>query len=291
MKFAFSLAFEDPAAYCELARAADAAGWDCAVVSDHVVHPQRIDTPYPYTESGEPRWQAADPWPDPWVAIGAMAAVTRRLQFVTGVYVLPLRNPFAVAKAVSTAAVMSGHRVSLGFGVGWMREEFELLEQRFDARGRRADEMVEVMRALWRGGMVEHHGEFYDFGPLQMSPAPARPIPLLGGGLSDPALRRVGRTLDGWISDLHSTEQLRAIVAKIRGQRARFDRADAPLEIYAACTDAFGLDGYRRLEEIGVTHVLSKPWFFYTGAASSAQDRIDGLKRFADEIIEPMRGG
>lgn len=291
MKFAVSLAFEDPSAYCDLARVADASGWDTAVVSDHVVHPRHIKTPYPYTDTGEPRWQADDPWPDPWVAIGAMAAVTTRLRFLTGVYVLPMRNPFSVAKAVGTAAVMSGDRVSLGFGVGWMRDEFELLGQRFERRGRRADEMVEVLRTLWSGGMVEHHGEFYDFDPLQMAPAPAQKIPLLGGGFSKPALRRVGRTLDGWVSDLHTTEELKTIVARIREQRTRYDRSDEPLEVFAACMDAFGIDGYRRLEDVGVTHVLSKPWVFYSGASSSAADKLEGLKRFAGEIIEPMSAG
>ena len=124
MKFVTSLAFSDPTQLCDLARAADEAGWDGLVVSDHVVHPEKIATPYPYTKDGAPRWQAPAPWPDPWVAIGAMAAVTRRVRFLTGIYVLPMRNPFNVAKAVGTAAVLSGDRVTLGVGVGWMREEF-----------------------------------------------------------------------------------------------------------------------------------------------------------------------
>ena len=131
MKFAASLAFSDPTHYCELARAAEESGWDALVLSDHVVHPEKIETPYPYTADGAPRWQAPAPWPDPWVSVGAMAAVTQRIRFLTGIYVLPLRNPFLVAKAVGTAAVLSGDRVSLGIGVGWMKEEFDLLEQDF----------------------------------------------------------------------------------------------------------------------------------------------------------------
>ena len=105
-----------------------------------------------------------------------MAAVTERIRFLTGIYVLPMRNPFVAAKAVGTAAWLSGDRVTLGVGVGWMREEFALLEQPFEQRGARTDEMIEVMRTLWAGGMVEHHGGFYDFARLQMSPAPAPPV-------------------------------------------------------------------------------------------------------------------
>jgi probable F420-dependent oxidoreductase len=289
MKFVTSLAFSDPTHFCALARTADETGWDALVVSDHVVHPETIESPYPYTVDGAPRWEAPAPWPDPWVAIGAMAAVTRRLRFLTGIYVLPMRNPFVVAKAVGTAAVMSGNRVSLGIGVGWMREEFDLLEQSFRDRGRRTDEMIEVMRKLWAGGMVEHRGEFYRFDRLQMSPAPEQPIPIIVGGLSRPALRRVGRLGDGWISDIHTTAELREIVGTIRGYRAEYGRQDQPLEIIAACSDAFDVDGFRRLEEIGVTHVQTMPWIFYGGSTDSLDDKKDGLRRFADNVILKMR--
>jgi probable F420-dependent oxidoreductase len=288
VKFVTSLAFSDPTQLCELARAADETGWDGLVVSDHVVHPEKIATPYPYTRDGLPRWQAPAPWPDPWVAVGAMAAVTRRVRFLTGVYVLPMRNPFQVAKSVGTAAVLSGDRVTLGIGVGWMREEFALLEQPFEQRGARTDEMIEVMRKLWAGGMVEHHGRFYDFPRLQMSPAPRRQIPILIGGVSDAALRRAGRIGDGWISDLHTTEELRAIVAKIREHRREAGRDGEP-EIVAACTDAFGVDGYRRLEEIGVSHVQTMPWFFYGGPTEDLTRKLEGIRRFADDVISKFR--
>jgi probable F420-dependent oxidoreductase len=289
MKFIASLAFGDPTHFCDVARAADACGWDGLVVSDHVVHPEKIQSPYPYTRDGAPRWEAPAPWPDPWVAIGAMAAVTDRIRFYTGIYVLPLRNPFVVAKAVGTAAVMSGGRVTLGVGVGWMKDEFDLLGQSFRNRGRRMDEMIGVIRTLWEGGMVEHHGEFYDFDRVQMSPAPAAPIPILIGGLSEAALRRVGRLGDGWISDIHTSEELREIVARIRGYRAECGRADEPLEIVAACSDAFDPDGFRRLEEVGVTHVQTMPWLMYGGSTDSLADKTDGIRRFADDVIAKLR--
>ncbi len=289
MKFAASLAFSDPTHYCELARAAEESGWDALVLSDHVVHPEKIETPYPYTADGAPRWQAPAPWPDPWVSVGAMAAVTQRIRFLTGIYVLPLRNPFLVAKAVGTAAVLSGDRVSLGIGVGWMKEEFDLLEQDFRGRGRRADEMIEVLRKLWAGGMVEHHGHFYDFGRLQMSPAPRGRIPIYVGGTSEAALRRVGRVGDGWVSDLHTAAELKQIVEQLRVYRAEYGRADEPLEVVAACSDAFDVDGFRRLEELGVTQLLTMPWLMYGGSTESLDDKRDGLRRFADDIISRLR--
>ncbi len=287
MRFVASVAFNEPHHLTELAKSAEACGWDGIVVSDHVVHPERIDSPYPYTKDGAPRWEAPAPWPDPWVAIGAMSAVTQRLRFYTGIYVLPLRNPLLVAKAVGTAAYLSRYRITLGVGVGWMKEEFDLLEQRFDRRGRRADEMIEILRALWAGGMVEHHGEFYDFPRLQMSPASSGEIPIIVGGLSAAALRRAARN-DGWISDLHSTEELREIVSQIRGYRNELGREGEPLTIVAACTDAVDVAGYRRLEEIGVTHLQTMPWLFYGLSGDVLEEKQEGMRRFAEDVIARM---
>src|SRR5262245_11812303 len=257
------------------------------MVSDHVVHPERIQTPYPYTPDGQPRWQASAPWSDPWVAIGAMAAVTRRVRFFTGVYVLPMRNPFVVAKAVGTAALLSEHRLTLGIGAGWMQDEFRLLGQPFEHRGARMDEMVEVLRKLWSGEMVEHHGRFHDFPRLQMSPGVPQRIPIYSGGVSEAAFRRVGRVTDGWISDLHSAQELLRIVGVLRARRAEHGRAGEPLGVVAACSDTFDVEGFRRLEDGGVTHLLTMPWTFYGGV--TLRERCDGLRRFADELIAKLR--
>ena len=112
-----------------------------------------------------------------------------------------------MAKAVGTAAAISGNRVALGIGMGWCEEEFDLMEQPFRRRGKRADEQLEVLRKLWTGEMVEHHGEFYDFPKLEMNPPVTAPVPVYVGGTSEAALKRAARN-DGWISDLASTEEL-----------------------------------------------------------------------------------
>lgn len=288
MQFVTSLAFSPPEQLVPLARACEAAGFDAVALSDHVVHPKTLATPYPYSRDGAPRWAPFTPWPDPWVTIGALAAATTRLRFVTGVYVLPARNVFQVAKTVGTAAVLSGGRVALGVGAGWMREEFELLEQPFARRGRRMDEMLEVLRKLWTGGFVEHHGAFYDFAPLEMSPVPPAPIPVYVGGLSEPALRRAATRADGWVSDLHPTAELRERIAHLRALRAGSERAGEPFTVLASATDAATLDGYRRLEEAGVTHLLTMPWVFYAGMTEDLESRLGGIRRFGEEVIAPM---
>ena len=167
------------------------------------------------------------PWPDPWVTIAFLAGQTTTLRFFTNIYVLPARPPVAVAKLVGTAAVLSGNRVALGIGMGWMEEEFDAMEQPFAGRGRRADEMLDVIRTLWTGEVVEHHGAHYDLPPLEVQPVPSEPVPVWVGGTSDAALRRAARN-DGWISDLHTTDELRAIRARIDGFRREYGRDHLP---------------------------------------------------------------
>jgi alkanesulfonate monooxygenase SsuD/methylene tetrahydromethanopterin reductase-like flavin-dependent oxidoreductase (luciferase family) len=179
---------------------------------------------------------------------------------------------------------MSGNRVALGIGMGWMEDEFDLLEQPFRRRGKRADEMLEVLRTLWSGGWVEHHGEFYDFGKLEMSPTPTEPVPVYVGGISEPAFRRAARN-DGWVSDLHTTDELAAIRKTLDEYRREYGREDQDFAMVASCSDAFDYDAYRRLEDVGVTHLLTMPWFFYSGFTEDLQERIDGIHRFTDDIV------
>jgi probable F420-dependent oxidoreductase len=288
MKFCIPTAFMDPLHLPPLARAAEEAGVHSFAISDHVVHPENISSRYPYADTGERYWDATTPWPDPWVTIGALSAITTRLQFFTNVFILPARNPFLVAKAVGTAAVLSGNRVALGIGVGWMSEEFELLGQEFAGRGRRTDEAVEILRLLWSGNPVEYHGRSFSFDATSMSPAPTAPIPIYGGGLSKAAFRRAARLLDGWIAVIHSTDELRSMIAEIGRLRAEHGRADRPFEVIGTANDAFGIDGYRRLEEIGITTVLALPWIFYGADPTSIQEKCDAVRRFGDEVISRM---
>jgi alkanesulfonate monooxygenase SsuD/methylene tetrahydromethanopterin reductase-like flavin-dependent oxidoreductase (luciferase family) len=149
--------------------------------------------------------------------------------------------------------------------------------------------MIEVMRKLWSGGVVEHHGEFYDFAPLSMLPAPGAPVPIVVGGVSDTALRRAARLGDGWISDIHTLAELRDIAARLRGLRQEYGRGGAPFEVVAACSDAFGIDGYRRLEDAGVTEVQTMPWLFHGGPTEELGRKLDGIRRFADGVIAKLR--
>jgi probable F420-dependent oxidoreductase len=274
---------------CGMAQACDEAGFDSIAISDHLITPEKLATPYPYTDDGSLRWGPLTDWPDPWVTIAAMSAVTKRLRFVTSVYVLPLRNPFQVAKTVATASVLSRGRIVMGIGAGWMREEFGVAGQAFSNRGQRMNEMVEVLRKLWQAdGYVEHHGEFFDFAPVEMRPRPVAPVPMWVGGLSQAALRRAATLGDGWISDLHSTAELRRSIERLAKLRADSTLAGRPMSVLGAATDAYTVDGYRRLEDAGVTHVQTLPWTLYGLEGQTLDERREGILRFGEDVIVRM---
>ncbi|MDP6977245.1 MAG: TIGR03619 family F420-dependent LLM class oxidoreductase [Myxococcota bacterium] len=288
MEFYIAVAYNDPAHLCEIARTAEEAGFGGIVVSDHMIYPGDLKTPYPYTSHGRPRWEHDTPWPEPMVAVGAMSAVTTRLRFLCSIYLLGLRHPVMAAKSVSTAAVMSNNRLTLGVGAGWMREEFDLLGVPFEKRGRRLTECIEVFRKVLAGGVVEHHGEFFDFEPVEMSPVPTQTIPIYGGGTSKPALRRAAALCDGWASEIQTTEELDRILAELAALRTEAGRAASPFGICAALRDVYDADGYRAMRDRGVSELITVPWLFYGDGTQSCEQKCDGIRRFADEVVSRL---
>jgi probable F420-dependent oxidoreductase len=289
MRFSQSLMFADAGQWVELARHAEDAGFHQIALSDHVFYPEKLGSKYPYTPDGKPLFRPETPWPDVWVMVGAMASVTSRIEFTTNVYVLPARNPFIVAKAVGTAAFLTGDRVSLGVGAGWMQEEFEILEQPFAGRGARMDEQIEVLRTLWQGGMVEHHGVHYDFDKLEMSPAPGKPVPILVGGHSDRALERAARIGDGWIGVHYTRDELKHYVGRLQAFRQELGTAERPFEIVGSITDVAPTpDVCAELEEVGVDTLITSAWMMEGRTFASLDDNKQSLERFAAKYIDPL---
>jgi len=285
MKFAQGMIGASPKDWPRLATVCEEAGFDSVAISDHVVYPSYLSSQYPYTPDGTPLFSPEEDWPDPWVAIGAMSSVTSRLRFITNVYVLPLRNPFVVAKAVGTASYMSDGRVGLGIGAGWMAEEFELLGQPFARRGKRMDEMVEVIRALWAGGMVEHHGEFYDFDPVEMRPAPPAPVPIYVGGHSDVAFRRAARLGDGWLGVHYQVDELLGYCRTLQQAREDAGTADRPFEVIASPLAAPRSDLVEELEAAGVTTILTSAWMAAGLNAPEAEQAEEMIRSYGERFI------
>lgn len=271
-----------------MARRAEEAGFDTITVPDSVFFPEQVSASYPYSADGGRFWTGDTPFVDPFVAISAMAAVTSRIRFLTNVVKLPIRDPLLVAKQLSSMAVLANDRVGLGVGLSWIPEEFAWTHTEMKTRGKRADEMIEILRLVCGGGgshWVEYHGRHYDFDRLMMAPAPEQAVPIYVGGLSEPGLRRAARLGDGWISVQNTEAEISGAIDRLNRFRAEYGRSDTPFEINALCVDVFDLDGYRRLAEHGVTELQAVPWYFSGGDPNDLQVQLDSLGRFADEVI------
>ncbi len=285
MQFWSGAAFMSAKDALTVAKLLDEAGYDGVICADHMIYPRDLRSPYP-SPTGRPMWSPDTAWPDSWVLIGAMASVTLRLRFSNAVYVAPARPLLEVAKQVATASVISEGRVSLAVGAGWMREEFDLMGQDFGNRGKRLDEMIPALRALWQGGWVSWSGRYYQVPELMLEPHPTTTVPILCGGESDAALRRAARLCDGWVGTAYAWDDAVAYVQKLTALRREYGRLDEPFEIMLALLEPPSVDLYRRADDLGVTAVMCAPW---AGEDVQAGDYRPSIERFAETIIEKCR--
>jgi probable F420-dependent oxidoreductase len=219
-----------------------------------------------------------------------MSSVTTRLHFATMVFILPLRNPLELAKTLGTLALLSGGRVVLGAGAGWIREEYDTLGIPFETRGKRMEEMVTVMRQAWSGRMVEHHGRFFEHGPLQMSPAPVQPIPIYFGGISDVALSRAARLGQGWMGTGQTPDEAIEYCRKLAELRQQAGREREPFETIVPLVVPPELELLRRLQGHGMTSTSCYPFSYTIGPHSSAQQKREQMLRFGESVIAKLGG-
>lgn len=209
-----------------LARHAEDLGFDAVWVTDHVVLPFERRSPYPYPESRVPEaiYSAGVAWLDPIATLGVVAGATERVRLATSVIVLPYRNPLVLANETATLDHLSGGRLVLGVGAGWIAEEFRALGVSITERGARTDESIRVLRHLWSAERADFEGRFWSFSDVAIASRPAqRPgPPILVGGNGDAALRRAGRLGDGW----HGLDvALDDVAAKVAAMRAHAEAA------------------------------------------------------------------
>jgi probable F420-dependent oxidoreductase len=237
-------------------------GFESVWVPEHLVFPLVIPPDYPYSETGYPPVTSQTPAYDPWVLLAMVGAATTTIRLATNIYILPLRHPLQTARSVVTLDRVSGGRVTMGIGVGWLPDEFEYLDLPFTDRGRRTDAAIEAVRQLWSEDVIEVHNEFFSFGPVVFQPKPLQKpsIPIEVGGTAKAALRRAGRLGDGWIeigsADL---DDFGAKLAIVNEARRSAGRESEPFEVTVSGSLASGLDGFRRLRDAGATRILVGP--------------------------------
>lgn len=223
----------------------EAAGFESLWVSDHIVLPETIDSRYPFAEDGRATWATDTPYFDAMIALALIAQATERATIGTAVLVLPLRQPVVFAKQAASIDVASGGRLALGVGAGWLEEEFDALNVPYAGRGRRLDEWMAITRACWTGTPAAASSDLYDLPPgVLCLPRPAHPVPLLVGGHSGAALRRAGRTGDGWLAQQSlpglAPSELEEPIATMRAAASEVERDPAALRVVLRIVESAG---------------------------------------------------
>jgi probable F420-dependent oxidoreductase len=280
--FANIITFAEPDGLVTLARGAEAAGFESVWTVEHVIYPEGYESAYPYDPSGRMAMDSGTPLPDPLLWLAFVAAASETLRLGTGILILPLRNPLVLAKELATLDHLSGGRVELGIGVGWLEEEFDALGVPFARRGARTDEYIEVLRSLWDGDHASHDGEFLSFADVSSNPKPTNGrVPIHVGGHSRAAAERAGRLGDGFFP---GTGEIGDLVDIVRQTAAAAGRDPEAVEITYGNEALVGPDAGEeaaRLAEIGVDRCIV-PSFVFLG------DTEASLAAYAERVIAPL---
>jgi probable F420-dependent oxidoreductase len=284
MKYWQSISFTEPKELIEIAKCAEESGFEGVLISEHLFIPREYEPAYLYSENGRPDFTGETPFPEPWVTIATLAAQTTRLRFSNIIQILPLHHPLEVAKSLAALALFSDNRVMLGAGAGWMKEEFEALGVDFATRGKRFNEMIEVMRNVWQGDYTEYHGDHFNFPSIKQSPAPEQPIPILIGGYSKPALRRAATLGDGWIGAGNTAAEAVEIMETLNTLRREAGREDTPFETIVPLTEQVDADTLLHLESLGVNATVNYPFKYTCGPDATLEQKLEMMRAFGEQI-------
>jgi probable F420-dependent oxidoreductase len=277
MKFGLYLGRVNPAIWRELTGAAERRGFESIWVPEHLVLPVLMGGS-PMTGHTEPPIPPQTPTYDALGYLSYLAGSTTTIKLGTWVYVLGLRHPFVAARAIQTADVVSGGRLLLGLGAGWLQEEWVAAQIDFATRGRRFDEALEVCRRLWTEERVAHRGEFFEFAEVMFEPKPVQQPypPIFIGGESPAALRRAA-TADGWMGMNHTPETAATLINALQALRAT---APGPMSDRYEITvgaEAPTDDEIAEFARIGVDRLIVSPW-------SSTRDAVSSAEAFAQRV-------
>lgn len=281
LAFASSVAINGADAI-EICQRAETLGFESIWGGEHVILPDTIDSRYPYTEDGKIPAEPDTPIPDPLIWLAFAAAAAPKLRLGTCILIVPQRNPLVLAKELATLDALSGGRVELGLGVGWLKEEFDALGVPWARRGARNDEYIEAMRTLWQGPHAEFHGQFVDFPPVTCSPRPVNgSIPIIVGGDSDVALARAVRLADGYFPGEGDHERLSALLGRLRRKAEENDRDPGSIAVNAMFGAQFANPtlGVEQMASLGVDRIMV-PAFFFAGPGG-----LDRLAEFGETVI------
>jgi probable F420-dependent oxidoreductase len=278
MMFANVVRFGTPEGAAALAEAAEEAGIESLWTVEHVVVPAGYESPYPYSGDGKMPGGETSPIPDPLAWISYMAALTKTVRLATGILILPQRSPVVLAKECATIDVLSGGRLTLGVGIGWLREEFEAIGVPFEERVARTEEYIEALRALWSDDET-FDGRFVRFKQARSNPKPVQDggIPIVVGGHTKASARRAGRLANGYFP---ARGDMSVLFDECRKAAKDAGRDADVIEITAG--GAPTLEFAKRLEDLGAHRLVIPPLSF------DPDDIKRALGEFSKNVIEKM---
>ena len=274
--------FTDPEMLMPFVQRAEALGYESVWTAEHVIIPKQYDSVYPYNPDGKLPFKSDAPIIDPLVALTFIAAATKKLRLGTGVNILPQMSPLYLAKWVSSIDHLSQGRLMLGLGIGWLREEFAAIGVPFERRGKRSNEYLEALKAVWTSEEVNYQGEFINWQGFSMRPKPTQPggVPLVIGGISQPAIRRTVKYGDGWYVIGKDPDDYRTHMQALAEECERQGRDINELEI-----TAYWNYYTERLESLGVYEELGVHRLLVNMHALRAGDVTVAMERFAEQVI------
>ncbi len=241
-----------------MAAKAEEVGLESVWTFEHAMVPMAYDSRYPYHKTGKMPAKPETPFVDPLIALSWVAARTKTLRLGTGVNILPQTNPLLAAKQVASLDFLSGGRMMYGVGIGWLEEEYAAMGTPFPRRGARFDDYIVAMKKVWSGEVVEHEGEFVSWSGFKSYPVPVQKphAPVIIGGASARALRRVALHGDGWFAPSGDPDELSALLAKLGEAAQAVDRDPASIEITAMWAFEHQPDLLARFEDLGVSRLV-----------------------------------
>ncbi len=290
MKFAYHHSMCPPEEYVTLAQEAERLGFDTITMPDSICYPQEASSKYPYNADGSREFLDGVPFIEPFILAAYLAAKTEKIKFSTSVHKTAVHEPALIAKSLASLAVMTGNRFMYGVGISPWAEDFEITNTPFEKRGKRLDEMMEIINGLMGGEYFGYEGEIFQLPPFKLCPAPTEKPLLLVGGHSKPALRRAARLGDGWIGAGGDIESIKAMIEQMEEYRREYGRDHLPFEYQAMTAEAYSPDGIKRLEALGVTEVLVAFRDVYASEPDKPlEEKIAMLRWYADEVIAKTR--
>jgi probable F420-dependent oxidoreductase len=273
----------DPEYAVAVARLTEEAGFESIWAGGHLIRSVESGGPYPYSADGTPKFPSDFPYPEVVVWLSYVAAVTERLRLATNILILPAYPPVLIAKQLATLDRLSGGRVELGIGVGWLPEELEAVGVPFGERGARTDESIAVLRTLWSEPVAEFSGRFTSFPPVSINPRPVQDrIPIVVGGHTRAAARRAGRLGDGFLPA--GSADLDDLLVVMRDAAVEAGRLPDEIAVTLMVPGVRDLDQLAEWEAMGVTRLIIPRGDLELPEFESM------VKRFADEVIGPAGG-